>query len=35
MPPRKRFDLNRPIEVMDEAMQKAIAMQRDAPASIQ
>ncbi|SEG71053.1 IS30 family transposase, partial [Halopseudomonas aestusnigri] len=35
MRPRKRFDFKCPIEVMSEVMQKALAMQYDAPASIQ
>lgn len=33
--PRKRFDFKCPTEVMGEVMQKALAMQHDAPASIQ
>jgi IS30 family transposase len=35
MRPRKRFDFKCPIEVMDEVMQKAMAMRHDAPVSIQ
>jgi len=35
MRPRKRFDFKCPIEVMGEVMEKAMAMQHDAPASIQ
>jgi IS30 family transposase len=35
MRPRKRFDFKCPVEVMGEVMQKAMAMQHDAPASIQ
>ncbi|MAY08845.1 MAG: IS30 family transposase, partial [Pseudomonadales bacterium] len=35
MRPRKRIDFKCPIEVMIQVMQKALAMQYDAPASIQ
>jgi IS30 family transposase len=35
MRPRKGFDFKRPIEVMGEVMQKAMAMRHDAAASIQ
>ncbi|MNJ67604.1 hypothetical protein D3C77_637920 [compost metagenome] len=35
MRPRKRFDFKCPIEVMGQVMQEAMAMQHDAPASIQ
>jgi hypothetical protein len=35
MRPRKRFDFKCPIEMMGQVMQEAIAMQHDAPSSIQ
>jgi len=35
MRPRKRFDFKCPIEMMGQVMQEAIAMQHDAPYSIQ